>query len=148
MTFPAIQNWKVINNGETEPLGSFSTSSSGELAYVVLPLLIVGTYTTDRARLRLYYDSGFTRSFADSDWVRVTDLSTSAPVRLRARFDFSNEQLQSGVTYHAALVTENYTRNGDTKYLAVGLNSPALSSGSGSGTGAAVEVYHKRVTSY
>lgn len=148
MTFPSIQFWKWINEGETEPIGTFSTSSSGELTYIVVPLLMTGTYASDRLRMKLYYDTGLTQFFTDSAWITVNGLAAITPARLRLRFDFGNEHLQASRTYHAAIETENYVRNGETKYLAIGLNFPTVSSGSGQNTGAAFEVYHKRVTSY
>ena len=148
MSFPQNQLWKVINDGEVEPIGSFTVTSSGELTHIVIPSLLTGSYTSDTMTMSLYYDSSLAGLFCASSPVRVADLYETAPSRLRCRFDFANQRLQAGVQYYAAITTANYVRNGDTKYLAVGANVPTVMSGTGNNLGASFEVYHKRVTSY
>lgn len=146
MTFPSSQNWKVINDGETEPVGSFTLTESGELTHIVLPLLKVGTLAgPEDFRVSLFYDAGFLQPFASSDWVGIQgNIPLTGNWRGRVRFDFSGETIQSGVTYFAAVESQDYTRG--VSYVSVGLNAPIVSTGFGGvSNGASLEVYIKKL---
>lgn len=150
LKFPRTQNWKVINDGETEPVGSFSSTSNGELTNVTLPLLKIGTLAgTEQVRLKLFHDAALTQLYATSQWRPLSgNVAASAPWRGTIRFDFSGEFISSSQSYHVAVETQGYTRNGETLYLAAGLNSPVASVAGNVNLGASMAIYQKRGVRY
>jgi hypothetical protein len=150
MTFPQSQLWKVIDDTTNEPLGSFlMTSADADLRYITLPLLKVGTMVgAEQFRLVVWTDAALTEVYVISDWTILGGvIPATGAWRGEVRFDFNFKPLATSTTYHLTAEAANYTRNGDTFYVAFGLNHPFELVGSGYG-GSCASVYVNRRVSY
>lgn len=120
LQFPAINKLKVID-ASGEDLGAFECATDLGLRYIVLNLYIKGTVGgSERLRLRLYGNSRKRGVIKTSDWVSLSDIPdlNGGDWLGFLRFDFGGFPITGERYYHFDIETDNYTRNGDTFYLA------------------------------
>ena len=123
---PARGYFRVLESDDVVSLGSVSLPAAIELYSVRLLLYKHGTAGgSERFRLKLYRDSGRTDlayTSAYTDLTDVEDLGTKWFGWVSILFD--REHVPASTTFYPSLEAENYTRNGDTYYLAFSLDWP------------------------
>lgn len=124
--FPDTAYIKIFNHGVREKIGSFKTVEDTQLQYIVLTFMRVGAAAgSEQARILVYGSSLVNGTpLATSDWRSISDFTSGTNAIGRLRFDFNQQHIDKDITYHMAVETQNYTRNGDTFYLAAKLDWP------------------------
>lgn len=131
MAFNNFFEGKVVNvfdSNETIELGQFKPSVNGELGNIRAELLVHGNFSSnERIRCKIGQSSDDSAPYATSEWVNVTsfdDSNGSNDWIGWVRFDFNRENINKNQTYYIWLETDNYTRVGDTNYIAVSFDYP------------------------
>lgn len=147
---PQYQYAKVIETNEVVGLGSFSLTDPAysQFAYIIVNLIKVGTPGgSESLSVTIYTDEALTKAHAYTSSVllsSIPDLASKTSWMLR--FTGQNTFLDTNKTYYLGLTPVNYTRNGNTYYLALGLDWPHSSNTWSGGFGAHFEIYlQKRV---
>lgn len=125
--FNDIQYVRTMDSSETTVLCGFSTAKSMELAHARITLLVNGTVGgSEQIRGLICSDVAGSQVIYTGDYMNlsaITNLSTGDWYGYLT-LDFNREELNKNNTYYFAVQTNNYTRNGDTYYLAVAYDWP------------------------
>lgn len=147
---PKYQYAKVIETNELVGLGGFSLTDPAysQVSYVIVNLIKCGTATgSETLSLAIYSDDALTKthaSFTSIQLSSIPDLASKTSWMLR--FTGQNTFLDANKTYYLGLTPSSYTRNGNTYYLALGMDWPHPSNTWSGGFGAHFEIYlQKRV---
>ena len=131
LQFSKTQMIQAIDTSEKLDLGGFQPATNGELKHVTLGLLKVGLLSSSMTvKLGLHLSTDFTAQFAFSSEIFVTNIEagnadiTTDTWRAIVRFDFARQNINKNQNYRFSLQTTNYTRVGDTSYLAVVRDEP------------------------
>ena len=122
--FPNRQRFAILDTDSTTWLGGFQSDRHIELKWIRLRLYKEGTLAgSERLRLNIYSRSDLDGLVAQSDWVDVGDVAEVVPSKWYGlvRFDYAREFINLATTYHLGIETENYTLNGHTLYIGIGL---------------------------
>jgi hypothetical protein len=124
--FPETLYFKTVDTSEKVNLMNFTPGSDNQLKHGRVMLYIAGAVTTEQVRLNVNPSETNGNPIFSSDWSDLSDITTHTGTDWIGwlRFDFSEKHLDSDVTYTMQLETNNYTRNGDTTYLAVAYDWP------------------------
>jgi hypothetical protein len=142
--FPARLDVRVLDTDETAKVGSFQTATDIELKYIRVKLYIQGTLGgTERMRAKVYGDADRTALLYTSAWSDLSDITGLSGTWLGwLRLDFSAEHLNKNIEYFLSIEIDNYTRNGDTFYVALGIdNIQKIYAGRFNNTVPCIEVY-------
>jgi hypothetical protein len=102
---------KTFDTDEIVRMGSFQVAESLELQYIRLLIYINGTIAgTERIRLRVYSDSGFSNVLYTSDYSSMSSI-TGLSTRFLGwvRFSFDREHINKNITYYLTAEIDNYT---------------------------------------
>lgn len=153
LQFAATQRLKVMETGETVDGGGLRVAYDQQLRYLVVWCVFVGTFTTEKLRVKLFTDAGLTALYATSQWSQlssITNLGTTAWLG-KLRFDFASEWLRSysggAQAYYVGIESSGYTRNGDSRYISFMLDwqNPINTAVTAGAPGIAMEVEGDRV---
>lgn len=119
--FPEILTLKTLDTSEDYQFCSFTTDKKEQTKHGYLWVYIHGSESgSERMRVKLFSDSAETTLVDTSDWVDLADRSAKGTYDINyIRFDFNQIYLKASTTYYARVETDNYTRNGDTFYIAL-----------------------------
>lgn len=120
--FPSELYFRVID-GETE-IGTMSPNELLEISNIRLMIYIHGTLAgSEQLRINIYSVNDVLK--IQGDYLDISDIANLATDWIGSlRFDFNREVLTAGETYTLKIESNNYTRNGDTLYIAAGYDWP------------------------
>lgn len=125
MAFTQFYNNVVVDifeSNESLDLGKFTLSSGTELKYVRLVIYKHGSMGGSETATLTITDPDSNVVKATSDAMVISEIEDEGTYWLGwVRFDFSRENLPPD-DYRIAISLANYTRNGDTYYIAVVLD--------------------------
>lgn len=126
LDFPNKLLFKTIDTTEIVKLGKFRTSVDTRVRYMRLYFFLKGTsITTERFKIKVVNEYGDTNFIYQSNYSYLTDIPNVSTNWLGwLRFTFSDEFFDSDIDYFLELHSDSYTRNGDTEYIGVSLDSP------------------------
>ncbi len=117
---------RTIDTGETVKCGSITPTASVELTSVRVMLFIRGALGgTEQLRVKLYTDSAYSQVQYTGAWVSLSAITNVSTYWWGwIALPLTRVHMRPVIAY-AAVETQNYTRNGDTFYLALSLDGPA-----------------------
>lgn len=122
LNFPESQQVELFENNGSIVLGGYAIDTEIELQHVNVMLYKHGGLVgTERVRVRVTSDLQGLRTIHASEW---SDLSDSNNINDGdhwlgwIRTDFARQGMAKDVTRYLVLDIDNYTRNGDTYYIA------------------------------
>lgn len=131
MTYGNFNNRVTVtvpdNDADVILLGSTKYEKNFNLKHVVVWCFLKGVsnVTNEQIQLKIHSSSNTSRVLTSSNLIRLSDcVSGTTNYKFRVRFDFDDFQLSSNNTYYLSFNTTNYTRNGNTFYLAVERDNP------------------------
>lgn len=131
LQFNDYQLVKTIDTSETLEVGQLTPKNNGEIKYIRLCMVKVGTLPNGvLLTCNLHTSSDLTAAYASSTAVDLTtaqaagELNTTGEWISWIRFDFARENLNKNISYYVSLTTSGYTRNGDTFYIGVCYDYP------------------------
>lgn len=124
--FASEQQFAILDTGTNLALGdSVDLATNLELKYARLTIYKNGTPGgTEQMRINIYSTGRMESPIYQSDWAEIGAETLGTYYLGWIRFDFNRVWLDTDNTYYFELETNNYTRNGDTFYYAVGLDQP------------------------
>ena len=124
--FPETLIFKTIDTSEKVNLANMTVARDQQLTYARMMLYIAGAVTTEQLRINVNPSETNENPIFSSSWSNLSDITTHTGTDWIGwlRFDFSEQHLDSDIAYTMQLETNNYTRNGDTTYLAVAFDWP------------------------
>lgn len=124
LQFPAINKLKILELAQ-EDIGSFQVASAMDLTHIVTHIYIKGALAgSERMRLKIFGNNRYDTPTAVSDWARLSDIEglNGGDWLGYIRLDFSGQPLNPNYYYFMRMETQNYTRNGDTHYIAINMD--------------------------
>lgn len=122
LQFPDTLLMKTFDTAERVELGTFQTTDNQELRHIRVNLFQSGTPGGfEELTLNLHTSSDFTGTYASSDTVLMSDVTDNLSW---VRFDFGRININKNLTYFSTMTTANYTRNGDTFFIALAYDFP------------------------
>ena len=118
----------IVLRGSKIAMGIIDLGADTELSNILLTFFKTGSLVgSEQLRINLYSSDRYESSFAQSDWVSVSDITNLATNWLGwLRFDFSRIDIDKDNLIYAEIETQNYTRVGDTFWMGIGLDWPVL----------------------
>lgn len=125
LQFPTPLAIKTLDTSETYEVCKFTVGESQELKHARIMIYKHGTAGgSETMTMRIYGAAGSIGLVDTSSAASLASAGASGTYTLNwFRFDFNRKPLLAGLSYYAVLSTANYTRNSDTYYLGVVLNS-------------------------
>lgn len=132
LDFPKDMKIKVFDSGEEVDCGNAVFASAIELKHLRFTVYKQGTPLggSETLQVHIYSDSLKTNKLYSSDVVTVGDINnpdigTTTNWLGRVRFDFTPEvPINPNITYYVSLEIDNYTRNADTFFMGIALDTP------------------------
>ncbi len=123
---------KTFNTGEIIQMGSAQLANNLELLYVRAYFFMKGVSSrggSERIRIIIYGDSGYTSALYTSAWADVTlanisNLADSVAWIGWIRTTFTRQNLNKNIIYYIGCEIGNYTRNADTFYCGLFYDFP------------------------
>jgi hypothetical protein len=126
LPFPNELDIKTLDTSEAYCFCSFSTADYFmEIAEARIHIYKHGALAgNEQIRVKIYRDSGLTDLLDTSAWVSLSERAAKGTYDINwLAIPFNLKVLASGTTYHAVIETQNYTRNADTFYIGLVLQS-------------------------
>jgi hypothetical protein len=125
LDFPEKRAIRYFENNEEAKMGSFKLANNCELKYICVLLLMIGNYTTEKIRTKIYSSSDYNAGslLYTSSWRDLIDAAISN-YYVWLRTDFANQNINKEHTYYLACEISNYTRNAYNKYAALVYDAP------------------------
>lgn len=117
---------KTLDDNEECFIAQFRTSTNCEVRYLRPRFFIHGftSFTTEKFRLKIYSDDLRTKILYTTDWRVFSDISNfsgNGHWFIPVTCDYFN--LNKNTSYYASLEISGYTRNGDTSFISVWMDS-------------------------
>jgi len=124
LPFGHQQYFRVLESNETAKCGYFNLLEDIEIQQAICTLYIHGTLGgSEQLRMHIYGSVSATIPMYTSDWFTVSGVGTYSPNWLgNIFFDFASKPLDKDIDYFFSVQAQNYTRNLDTYYLALGMD--------------------------
>lgn len=120
LQFPKDVHVRAIDSNEESNMGSYRFAANTELTYAVLTWLKVGSLGgSETLQMNIYsHDDDNASPAYQSNVLTLSDYTFGSNHIGTLRFDFTKSNLSKQTDYTIKLQTANYTRSGDTFYLA------------------------------
>lgn len=106
--FAEDQFIKTFETDEVVRMGSFQTSTSGELAHIRVVCYVRGILTgTEKIRIKIYSDSLFSSLLYTSDWAVLPYSDWIGWIRC----DFDNQSINKNITYYITCEVSGYVND-------------------------------------
>ena len=128
--YPDNLLFKTIDTSEKVNMTAAQWPNDTQLRNARVWFLVYGnaqSISTERARINILSEFEGATPIYQSDWSDFSDISPAPSTDYWhgwITFDFSDVHIDSDITYYLELEMGNYTRNGDTSYIAVKLETP------------------------
>jgi hypothetical protein len=126
LPFPEVLDIKTLDTSEAYMFCSFVTADYfQEIGVGYVHIYKHGTLGgSEQIRVKIYKDTGLTQLVDTSAWASLSQRSAQGTYDINSiRIDFNSKMLAGGTTYYAVIETQNYTRNSDTFYIGLVLQS-------------------------
>lgn len=131
--YPDNLRVRILEDDDNAQMGAFSSPDDRELKHVVLTHFNLGTRTgSETLKINIYGDLETDSPLYTSNTITystviaaITGATTSTNNLGTIRFDFTNSSINKNTNYYLRLQVANYTRNGNSSYLAYVLDHPA-----------------------
>jgi len=119
LQFPEENYIIALDNNTTEKMGSFQLEESALLNCIRALIHINGTLSgNEEARINICTDARCQRVLHRSDWTKLNVLGDTN-IFGWLKFPFHSENINENYTYHLQFEIKNYTRNGNSFYIAL-----------------------------
>jgi hypothetical protein len=123
--------FKVFDTSETINIGSFDTTQNGELGHLRALVYVKGTLVgSEQIRFTVYPAESSTSAMYTSDWMDISGIvdengnSVTGNWVGLLKIDFNREHIDSDIEYFLKAELNNYTRDNNTYYIALGFDFP------------------------
>jgi hypothetical protein len=127
LQFPTPLSIKTLDTSESYEICKFTLAGNEDQEIKHARILIYKHGTaggSETLTLKIYGEAGSIGLIDTSSAVSLSLAGASGTYSLNwFRFDFNRKPLKRGLSYYAVIETANYTRNADTYYLGVVLQS-------------------------